>query len=54
MGSHLTGGIEYFWGQFKDAVNKAQKTLPLVLEKGEKDWVTEGVRDVSRLKLRHG
>ena len=42
--------IEQSWSEFKDTINEAQKTLPLVPEKEEKDWVTEKVREVSRMK----
>ena len=47
MESGTTDSIEQ---PFKDAINEAQKTLPLVPVKEERDWVTEKVREVSRMK----
>ena len=45
-----TGGIEQSWTEFKDTINKAQKMLPLVPEKDERNWVTEKVREASTMK----
>ena len=45
-----TGNIEQSWREFKDTINEAQKMLPLVPEKDERDWVTENVREASRMK----
>ena len=44
-----TGSIEQSWKEFKDSINEAHM-LPLVPENDERDWVTEKVRDSSRMK----
>ena len=44
-----TGSIEHSWREFKYTINEAQM-LPLVPEKDERDWVTEKVREASRMK----
>ena len=46
----MFGNIEQSWRVFKDAINEAQKTLPSVTERKERDWVTEKVQEVSRMK----
>lgn len=49
--SCTTTTVEQSWREFKDAmINEAQRMLPLVLEKEEKDWMTEKVHEVSRMK----
>ena len=48
--SCTTTTVEQSWREFKDAINEAQKSLPLGPEKEENDWVTEKVREVSRMK----
>ena len=45
-----TDSIEQSWREFKDFINEAQKMLPLVPEKDERDWVTEKVCEASRMK----
>ena len=45
-----TGSIEQSWREFKDSINEAQKMLPLVPDKDERDRVTEKVREASRMK----
>ena len=50
--SHTTESSEQSWSAFKKAITEAQKELhvPLVPEKEERDWVTERVRETSRMK----
>ena len=38
------------WITFKEALRKAQNTLPLDAEREGEDWVMDEVRDVSRKK----
>ena len=50
MESHSTGSIEESLSEFKKAIIEAQKELPLVPDKEERDWVAERVLKVSRMK----
>ena len=40
---HTTDRIEQSWSEFKKAIIEAQRELPLVPEKEEREWVTERV-----------
>ena len=48
--SHTTGSIEQSWSEVQKAIIEAQKELPLVPEKEERNWVTERVHEVSKMK----
>ena len=38
------------WVTFQEVLGEAQKCLPLATERGEKDWVTDEVQEVSKKK----
>ena len=49
--SHTTGSsTEQSRTKFKDVIIQTQIKLPVVPEKGEKDWMTERVCELSRMK----
>ena len=47
---HTTCSIEESWSEFKKSIIEAQKELPLVLEKEERDLEMKRVREESRMK----
>ena len=50
LGAGPADGVEEVWSTFKEALKEAQSCLPHAIEREEKNWVTEEVREVSKKK----